>query len=437
MSDPSTGSGSEGDAKGRQDSQNYLHLLLSFAVVLLLFSIPATARAADHAAVERQFQSWLADDVWPEARKAGISEKTFKAAFQGVALDWGLPDLTPPGEKPVTPKLQHQAEFRSPADYFAERIIGKVVAGGRARAGQYARTLAAIEKRYGVPGPVVLAVWGRESGYGAAGLTRNAFAVLATDAFMGAKKEMFRKELIAALAIVEKGYIDAGRMKSSWAGALGQPQFLPSSYLKNAVDFDGDGRRDIWNSVPDTLASIAHYLRQYGWVRGRGWGWEVMLPASVSCALEGPDRGRTLAEWRALGIARVGSKPFPAAELKAEGFLMLPAGRFGPAFLVTPNFYVLKEYNTSDLYALFIGHAADRIAGAAGPGFSQPWGKVGGLYRSDIASLQRALEKKGYDVGGTDGLPGYKTRRSIGEWQAKNGEAATCFPDERLVKQVR
>jgi lytic murein transglycosylase len=401
---------------------------------LLLWSLPA--HAASHAAVERQFHAWLADDLWPDAQKLGVSRATFDAAFTGVSLNWKLPDLVPPGEKPKVPKAQRQAEFGSPGAYFAESAIGPVVAGGRARLDRYAKTLAAVEKRYGVPGPIILAIWGRETHFGAVKIPYDAFEVLGTKAFMARRKDLFRKEVLAALEIVQKGYIGVGEMKSSWAGALGQPQFLPSSYLKHAVDFDGDGRRDIWKSVPDTLASIAHYLRQYGWVSGRDWGFEVKIPASVSCALEGPDRGRAISEWAAMGVERVGGRQFPAAERRAVGFLMMPAGRFGPAFIVTPNFYVLKEYNNSDLYALFIGHAADRMQGAA-KDFSASWGKVGGLYRSDIARLQRMLEKKGYDVGGVDGFPGFKTRRSIGEWQAKAGRAATCFPDKTLVKELR
>jgi lytic murein transglycosylase len=287
-----------------------------------------------------------------------------------------------------------------------------------------------------VPGSIVLAIWGRESGFGAAKIPHDAFEVLGTKAFLATRKEMFRKELLAALVIVEKGYARRAEMKTSWAGAMGQPQFLPTSFLEHAVDFDGDGVRDIWNSTPDTLASIGHYLANYGWVKGRDWGFEVTVPESVSCALEGPDKGKRISDWAALGIARVSGKPFPAREAKAEGYLLMPAGRSGPAFIVTPNFYVLKKYNESDLYALFIGHGADRIA-AGDRTFTGSWGKVGGLMRSDIAGLQERLEAKGYDVGGADGLPGYKTRRSIGDWQAKNGQAPTCFPSAELIRSIR
>jgi lytic murein transglycosylase len=402
------------------------------AVVLLLLALNPVSAAP----IDDQFRAWLQTDLWPQAKANGISQKTFDAAFAGIKPNLKLPDLVMPGQKPQTPKKQHQAEFGSPGSYFAEKTIGAVTAGGRTRASANARTLAAIEKKYGVPGGIVLAIWGRETGFGAAKLSYDAFEVLGTKAFMSTRKDMFRTELLAALEIVQKGLVPRTAMKSSWAGALGQPQFMPTSFLKHAVDFDGDGHPDIWNSTPDVLASIASYLVDYGWVKGRDWGFEVTVPASVSCSLEGPDRGRKIAQWEKLGIHRVGGKAFPASEARAEGFLLMPAGREGPAFIVTPNFYVLKEYNMSDLYALFIGHGADRIA-YGDKRFSAEWGAVGGLYRSDIATMQRGLQKQGYDVGSADGLPGFKTRRSIGAWQEKNGLAATCFPDAKLVKALR
>jgi lytic murein transglycosylase len=408
----------------------------AFVVLCLAFAAMVSAPPASAAKIDDQFRAWLQNDLWPQAKEKGISKKTFDAAFDGIKPNLKLPDLVKPGEKATTPQKQHQAEFGSPGAYFAEKTVRAVTSGGRAREATNARTLAAIEKRYGVPGEVLLAIWGRETGFGAAKMPYDAFEVLGTKAFMSTKKDFFRTELLAALEIVERGLAPVGAMKSSWAGALGQPQFMPMSFLKHAVDFDGDGRVDIWNSTPDVLASIANYLVHYGWVKGRGWGFEVTVPETVSCSLEGPDQGKKISEWAAMGIKRVGGKPFPGSELKAEGFLLMPAGRSGPAFIATPNFYVLKEYNTSDLYALFIGHGADRIA-HGDSNFAGSWGAVGGLHRSDIAALQRALEAKGYDVGSADGLPGFKTRRSIGSWQAKNSRAATCFPDAGLVAALK
>ena len=407
------------------------------AVFLLAAALVFSFGTPTHAApIDDQFRSWLQTDLWPEAKAKGISKKTFDDAFLGVKPNLKLPDLVMPGEKPTTPEKQHQAEFGPPANYFAEKIIRAVTSGGRTRESANARVLGLIEKRYGVPGEIVLAIWGRETGFGAAKMPYDAFEVLGTKAFMSTKKDFFRTEVLAALEIVERGLAPVNAMKSSWAGALGQPQFMPTSFLKHAVDFDGDGRPDIWNSTPDVLASIANYLVHYGWVRGRGWGTEVTVPANVSCSLEGPDQGKKISDWVAMGIRRVDNKAFQASELKAEGLLLMPAGRSGPAFIVTPNFYVIKQYNNSDLYGLFIGHAADRIAKGDAT-FAGSWGAVGDLHRSDIAALQRALEAKGYDVGSADGLPGFKTRRSIGIWQTKSGKPATCFPDASLVAQLK
>lgn len=404
-----------------------------FAAMLVVLAGVFGAQAQS---IDTQFRNWLDRDLWPEAKAAGVSRDTFDAAFKGVSPNLDLPDLVLPGQKPQPPKEQHQAEFGAPSAYFAEKIIGAVATGGKARASDHAQTLAAIEQRFSVPRGIVLAIWGRESGFGRAKIPYDAFEVLGTKAFLARRKEMFRQEVVAALQVVQRGWATRAQMKSSWAGALGQPQFLPTSLIENAVDMDGDGRRDIWTSVPDTLGSIANYLDHHGWVKGRDWGFEVTVPENVSCALEGPDRGKTIGEWSRMGIARVGGKAFPANEIGAEGFLMMPAGRNGPAFIVTPNFYVLKDYNTSDLYALFVGNAADRISYGGSP-FRGSWGKVDKLYRSDIAAMQRGLEKLGYDVGGTDGLPGFKTRRAIGDWQAKNGQAATCFPNASLVRALK
>ncbi|TNF23315.1 MAG: lytic murein transglycosylase [Rhodobacteraceae bacterium] len=403
------------------------------ALTLVLSAILALpALAQDRPAVERQFQSWLQGDVWAAARSKGVARDTFDAAFQGVTLDWDLPDLVPPGTTPKTPKRQRQAEFGAPGKYFNRNSVEGATRIGKQMAARYADTLARVERQTGVPGRIVLAIWGRESGYGQVPIRHNVFRVLGTKGFMSTRKEYFAGELIAALQIAEAGHAPEAAMKSSWAGALGQPQFMPSSFLKYAADGNGDGKADIWRSEADTLASIGNYLARHGWVAGRDWGFEVEVPASVSCALEGPDRGKPIADWAAMGITRVSGRPFPAHELRGEGYLMMPAGRNGPAFIVTPNFYVLKDYNTSDLYALFVGHVGDRIRYGVGD-FQGRWGRMDTLYRSEIAEAQRVLEGMGKDVGGADGLPGYKTRRSIGEWQATQGMAPTCFPDKAIV----
>lgn len=415
-----------------QPSRLIIGLCAAFALTLAaLLPMPASA-----AKIDDQFKLWLDKDLWPEAQKLGVSRQNFDIAFKNVRPNLDLPDLILPGQKDQPPQKQHQAEFGAPGAYFAEKTIAGVVNGGRPRAQQFKSALAAAEKRFGAPGPIILAIWGRESGFGTARIPYDAFEVLGTKAFLARRKEMFRKEVLAALVMLQGGKVTRDDMKSSWAGALGQPQFMPSNFLKHAVDMDGDGHIDIWNSVPDTLGSIGNYLAHYGWQKGRDWGFEVSVPANLSCALEGLDRGKRIADWSKLGVARIGGKPFPKSELAQEGYLLMPAGTNGPAFIVTPNFYRLKDYNESDLYALFVGHTGDRIAGSSNP-FNGNWGKVDKLLRSDIASLQRGLEALGYDVGGADGLQGFRTRRSIGEWQAKNGLAPTCFPSASLVKSLR
>ncbi len=399
-----------------------------FLSVTLVF-LAMTAQAQDKPAIERQFQSWIQSEIWPRARAKGVSRATFDAAFSGVTLNWDLPDLVPPGTAPETPKRQRQAEFGAPSKYFNRNSIEGATRIGKQMAQRHATALAQTERRTGVPGRIILAIWGRESGYGRVAIPHNAFRVLGTKGFMSTRAEYFSAELIAALQIAEAGHAPESAMKSSWAGALGQPQFMPSSFLNYAADGNGDRKADIWRSEADTIASIGNYLAEHGWVAGRDWGFEVMVPDAVSCTLEGPDQGRPIADWAAMGITRVSGRPFPAHELPGEGYLMMPAGRHGPAFVVTPNFYVLKDYNTSDLYALFVGHVGDRIRFNVGD-FRQAWGRVDRLFRSDIAAAQRSLEAMGHDVGGADGLPGYKTRRSIGRWQEARERQATCFPDK-------
>lgn len=405
-----------------------------FVFVFLIVFAPLAAHAQNTAAVEQQFQVWLQNDLWPEAKRQGVSQRTFANAFKGVSLNWKLPDLVPPGTKAKPSRPQSQAEFRSPGRYFNEKYVAPVVNNGRKLFARHKDLLARIERKYGVPGRIILAIWGRESAFGRVAIPHDVFQVLGTKAFMSTRPDLFRKEVLAGLQILQKGYASRRTMKSSWAGAMGQPQFLPSSYLEYAVDYDGDGKRDIWGSVPDTLASIANYLAQYGWQRGRDWGFEASFPGSVSCALEGPDQMRRIRDWAKAGVTRISGKAFPAAEMGMKGALLMPAGRAGPAFIATPNFYVIKKYNNSDLYALFVGNVADRIQYTNKP-FVAGWQKVSGLKRGNVMTIQNALIAQGYDVGGADGLAGFKTRRSIGDWQQKNGLKPTCFPDKSLASR--
>ena len=405
-----------------------------FATLLLVVvaSVEAGAQTPYRARVEAAFQAWLTSDIWPQAEAAGVSRATFDRALKGVTVDWTAPELAPPGVPVKPPSIRWQTEFGSPGAYFNETTLTRLASLGRARIDKWRKTLGAITERYGVPPAILVAIWAKESGFGTAALPEPAIRALATQAFMGYRKDLFRPELIAALEIVESGDIAPERMRSSWAGALGQPQFLPSLFRKYAVDFDRDGKRDIWGSVPDSLASMANYLKAEGWQSGRGWGVEAKVPANVPCTLEGPEQGKPMAEWARLGVTLADGRPLPVAG-KRLGYLLMPAGRFGPAFIVSENFYVLKQYNYSDLYALYVGHLADRFADDRP--FAAKWQKVGGFSRGDVKGMQDQLVAEGYDVGAVDGLVGYKTRIAVGLWQAKQGQAPTCFPDAEAGAQ--
>lgn len=400
---------------------------LFFVLLLCLLTPHAAAQS-----LEKQFAIWAQTDLKKAAKAAGISNTTFKRAMSGVQPDLKLPGLTLPGAKPKKQK-QTQAEFRSPANYFNEKRMQGLANIGHSLLVKHQNTLQRIERKYGVPAGIILAIWGRESGYGRASIPYSVVQVLATQAFLSDRRAFFQNELVAAMRIIQSGDVSAAQMKSSWAGAMGQPQFMPSSYLQFAVDFDGDGKRNIWTSTPDALASIANYLKQSGWQTHRDWGFEVTLPAQANCAREGPDMAKPIKSWAREGIFRVSGRPFPTLEMSQAGMLILPAGIWGPQFIVTPNFYVIKKYNNSDNYALFIGNLADRIGFGMGR-FKTGWSEQKVMYRSDIRKIQQSLEAKGYDVGGADGLPGYKTRRSIGDWQKKNRKKQTCFPNQDLLK---
>lgn len=407
--------------------------LLRLFLAAVLAPLAAVATAQDRQAVERQFQAWLGKDIWHEAAASGVSRSTFESALAGVALDWSLPELRPPGVEVKPPTVEWQAEFSKPANYFNEGRLAGLVAQGRQQLSRWRQTLDAVAARYGVPAPILVAVWAKESSFGQAKLPEPAIRALATQAFMGRRADFFRNELVAALVILENGDIAPERMRSSWAGALGQPQFLPSQFHRYAVDFDGDGHRDIWDSVPDSLASMANYLRQEGWRPERGWGVEARIPESVPCTLEGPEQRITMAEWARRGVTRADGPPLPVTGDRL-GYLLMPAGRFGPAFIVTENFYTLKQYNYSDLYALYVGHLADRLQNNRR--FEAGWRNVGGFSRGDVKRMQEALIAEGHDVGGADGLIGFKTRIAVGLWQAKTGRPVTCFPDRDLIRSI-
>ena len=424
---------------------------IGLALLLALAApAPAGAQATDNQVavykreVDKAFAAWL-QALWPDAEAAGISRKTFDTNIKGLKLNWTLPHLVlpdpavpggPPLPKALAPKPIHQPEFDIPANYFDKTTLSVLATTGRGKLGQWSEQLAAMQNRYGVPASIVVAIWGRESGFGKAEMPFDALSAIATQGYMGRRPDVFRQEVIAALKILQEGNATRAEMRSSWAGAMGYTQFLPSDFEKYAVDFDGDGRRDIWNSVPDALGSTGNSLHSQGWDGKQTWGYEVTLPKGFDCTEQGPDKARPIAEWVKLGIARVKDRPFPEDKLQDSAFLVLPAGLKGPAFLATNNFSVLKLYNNSDVYALFVGHVADMIAANAPVEFAGEWQPVERLPRERIQRLQEALVAKGHDVGNVDGLAGFKTRRTIGIEEQKLGLPLSCYPNKTVVDAV-
>lgn len=303
---------------------------------------PGLARSQPSAEMRK-----LAASLWPAARKSGVSRKVFDAAFAGLTSD---PE--------VLEKARNQAEFKMPlAEYLASRVSEKRIANGRAMKATHAARLAAIEKRYGVDRNIVLAIWGLESNYGEKKGDFGVVRALATLANTRSRSRFGRSQLIAALRILQRGDVPADQFMGSWAGAMGHTQFIPTTFNAYAVDWTGDGKRDIWNSVSDALASTANYLSKSGWKRGLPWGWRVALPKGFNHRLVGGRR--TVEQWEKLGVEPVGdARTAPAGTAVT---LIMPASRKGPAYLVTRNFRAILAYNNAASYALSVGLLADRV----------------------------------------------------------------------------
>jgi lytic murein transglycosylase len=393
-------------------------------IATLLFAAPSLA--ADAA-----FQKFL-QSTWPDAQKLGVSRATFDTATRGLEPDLSLPDLAIPG-KPE--KQAQQSEFvQTPAQYLREATFDRLAARGRELSAQYRDTLARIEKEIGVPGNVVLAIWARETDYGGYKLPLDAIRTLATQGFTGKRKDFFRNEFLHALKMLQDG-VPRADMRSSWGGALGLTQFLPSEFYKYAVDFDGDGRADIWHSVPDALASAAKQLAGKGWRAGEPWAIEVRAPATADCSTGVPEVTKPIGEWLKRGFVPAYGRKLGAAELSYEASVLQPEGSYGPSFLAPKNYFVLKDYNYSDLYVLFVGHLSERIAG--GRPFETPWSKNAQLKTTDVETMQRRLTALGLYKDKIDGKAGMLTRAALGAYQKKNGLKVDCWPTATVLEHMR
>jgi lytic murein transglycosylase len=379
------------------------------------------------------FQSWL-QSLWPQAQQRGVSRATFDLATRGLEPDLSLPDLVLPG-RPEKPAAGQPEFVETPADYIKEPAIERLAVQGRKLYDQYRAPLDSIQRQFGVDPTVVLAIFGRETDYGRSRDSRNAIRVLATQAYLGRRKDQFLDEFLIALKILDQGQVKLADMRSSWAGAMGLTQFLPSDYVKYAADFDGDGRADIWNSVPDALASAAKQLAGKGWQRGLHWAYEVHPPANVDCTIGVPDNALPLGEWLKRGYGPAYGRKLSAEERAETASLLQPAGLYGPSFLATKNYFVIKEYNFSDLYVLFVGHLSDRILDPRP--FEMPWEKVAQLPSGDLDRMQQILTARGYYHDKIDGKAGMLTRAALGAYQKSNGLKLDCWPTAAVLSHMQ
>jgi lytic murein transglycosylase len=391
----------------------------------LLLTAATGSLAADAA-----FARWLASQ-WPDAEKIGVSRATFDAATRGLQPDFALPELA---GRPETPQAGQPEFVRTPADYLREPTIARLAARGARLREQYRAVLDRIEQTYGVPGSVVLAIWGRESDFSSRNAGQDAIQVLATQAYAGRRKDMFRQEFLLALKMIEDG-VPRTEMRASWGGAMGMTQFLPSEYYKHAVDFDGNGRPDIWHSVPDALASAAKQLADKGWQRGLHWAYEVRAPHTFACTSGVPEVTQTIGGWLKAGFAPARGRRLSPDELAQTASVLQPEGIYGPAFLATKNYFVIKEYNFSDLYVLFVGHVSDRMDDPRP--FETPWNKGAQMRTADVETMQKDLTARGFYADRIDGKAGMLTRSAVGAYQKANSLTLDCWPAAVVLDHMR
>ncbi|HZA00994.1 MAG TPA: lytic murein transglycosylase [Hyphomicrobiaceae bacterium] len=375
-------------------------------------------------ALDARFRAFLVD-FRVEALRRGVAAAVFDRATAGLTADPLVVAL-------AAAQPEH---LKTPRDYLETIVSEARIEAGRAQIAPLGDTLRAIENAYGVDRHVLIALWGVETNYGSAmgdhGVVRSLSTLAVED---GRRATFWRNELLAALRILDRGDINPERMTGSWAGAMGHTQFMPSTYMAHAVDFDGDGRRNIWGSAPDALASAASYLRASGWRRSEPWGLEVTLPQGFDYTLSAPDRSQPPAAWERLGVGPPSGAKWPKSQSELQ--LVLPAGARGPAFLVTPNFRALLSYNPALTYALTVGHLADRIAGGAPIVGPWPVDEVP-LGRSEREELQRRLVQRGFDTGGVDGIIGDRTRGAIRTYQRDRQLPEDGHPSFNLLERLR
>jgi membrane-bound lytic murein transglycosylase B len=390
--------------------------------------VPRPRGAAQEALVQvsianRNFSAWI-DGFRGRARAQGISDRTLQAAFRGIQYD-----------AEIIRRDRNQSEFTKTLwEYLDSAVSDTRVSNGKDALRQNRRLLERIEARYGVPAEVVVAVWGLESAYGTFRGNENIVQSLATLAFDGRRGRFFEEQLVAALKILQAGDTSARQMTGSWAGAMGHTQFIPTSYLAYAVDFDGDGRRDIWADDPtDALASTAAYLARFGWVKGQPWGVEVALPKGFDYGQTGDGVKKSAAAWAAMGVRAADGSVVPN---HGNASILVPAGARGAAFMIFKNFNVIERYNAADAYVIAVGHLSDRIAG--GPEIRSGWPRGDrALKFAERQELQQRLTRAGFDTRGVDGRIGPNTIAAVRAYQRSFGMIPDGYASLDILKRLR
>jgi membrane-bound lytic murein transglycosylase B len=364
------------------------------------------------------------ESLWPDAARRGITRANYERFTAGLTPDLSIMD-----------KLDAQPEFtKATWDYLDTLLSDDRIARGRELLAQFAPTFDAVERAYGVDRYILAAIWGAESNYGTMGGDRPVIRSTATLACVGRRRDYFREEFLSTLEILQRGDVQPDRLIGSWAGAFGPTQFMPTSFKRYAVDFDGDGRRDVVDSVPDVIASTANNLKMDGWVSGQSWGYEVVVPPSFDYLLADRSRQMTIRQWQGLGIRRPAGKLFP--RLDDQAYLLVPAGARGPSFLMLQNFRVVMKYNPAEAYALAIGLLADRLRGGAP--LVQEWPRDERMLTIDERyELQKLLAQRGFDVGDPDGLLGPRTRIAIRNFQLSVGQIPDGFASSGVLDRLR
>jgi membrane-bound lytic murein transglycosylase B len=398
-------------------AQNRGSLILGIgSVAVLLAALPEPAPAANAQA--------CVESLWPSAKSAGVTRATFDRAFKG---------FTPDPE--VIEAANFQPEYVKPIGEYIDRAVSeKRIVIGKEKLSEYQALLGSLETRYGVDRTIIVAIWGVESNYGVQPGDKNVIRSLATLICSGTKSKFARPQLVSALKILQRGDISYEAMNGSWAGAMGHTQFIPTTYTAYAVDQDGDGKRDIWNNIPDALASTASYLKVSNWRAGETWGYEVTLPKGFNPKKVSENTLKTLGEWQKIGIVRVKGEPFPRLSDKAS--LFAPEGTRGPAFLVLNNFRSILRYNVAKSYALAVGHLADRLKGY-GP-FVQAWPTdETHLSFDQRMEFQQLLVARGILEGEPDGVIGPATLEAVRTYQRSKGLGVDGYPSLTLLKMLR